>query len=80
MIQKELNDMRHTDQKKYLETLKRYERKFTSDELNDYKMFLTRHKDDEDLDNISFAKLKDLYIKYYVNREKIDINDFFKKK
>jgi hypothetical protein len=72
--------MRHTDQKKYLETLQRYERKFTSDELKDYKMFLKRHKDDEDLDNISFAKLKDLYNKYYINREKIDINDFFKKK
>jgi hypothetical protein len=72
--------MRYSDQKKYLEVLKRYEKKFTSDELKDYRMFLKRHKDDEDLDNISFTKLKDLYTKYYVNREKIDINEFFKKK
>jgi len=72
--------MRSTDQKKYFEVLKRYERKFTADELKDYKMFFKKHKDDEDLDNISFKKLKDLYEKYYINREKIDINDFFKKK
>lgn len=72
--------MRYTDQKKYIETLKRYERKFSSDELKDFKMFAKRHKDDEDLDNNSFQKLKDLYTKYYVNREKIDLNDLFKKK
>lgn len=72
--------MRSTDQRKYFEALKRYERKFSNDELKDYKMFLKRHKDEEDLDNISFNKLKDLYTKYYVNREKIDINDIFKKK
>lgn len=72
--------MRSTEQKKYFEALKRYERKFTSEELKVYKMYFKRHKDDEDLDNLSFQKLKDLYIKYYVNREKIDINYLFKKK
>lgn len=72
--------MRSTDQKKYFEALKRYEGKFTSEELKNYKMFFKRHRDDEDLDNLSFQKLKDLYTKYYVNREKIDINDLFKKK
>lgn len=72
--------MRYTDQKKYFEALKRYERKFSPNEANEYKMFFKRHKDDEELDNVSFNKLKDLYTKYYVNREKIDINDFFKKK
>ena len=72
--------MRSTDQRKYFEALKRYERKFNSSELKDYKMFFKRHKDDEDLDNIAYNKLKDLYIKYYVNREKKDINDIFKKK
>jgi len=72
--------MRSADQKKYFEVLKRFERKFTPAELKDYKMFFKRHKDDEDLDNISFKKLNDIYVKYYVNREKIDINDIFKKK
>ncbi|MBK7981359.1 MAG: hypothetical protein IPK06_15395 [Ignavibacteriae bacterium] len=71
--------MRNSDQKKYIETLLRYEKKFNQDELKDFKMFVKRNKDDEDLDNISFQKLKNLYTKYYVNREKIDINDFFKK-
>lgn len=72
--------MRYNDQKKYFEALRRYERKFSSYEMKDYKMFLKRHKDDEDLDNISFEKLKDLYTKYYVNRDKIDLNELFKKK
>ena len=72
--------MRSSDQKKYFEALKRYERKFTSEELKNYKLFFKRHKDDEDLDNLSFQKLKDLYVKYYINREKIDINELFKKK
>ena len=71
--------MRYTDQKKYFEALRRYENKFTGDEMNSYKMMFKRHKDDEDLDNHSFQKLKDLYTKYYVNREKVDINKFFKK-
>ena len=52
---------------------------FTSIEEKEYRMFIKRHKDDEELDNVSFGKLKNLYTKYYVNREKIDINDFFKK-
>ena len=72
--------MRSTDQKKYIETLLRYEKKFSQEELKDFKMFVKRNKDDEDLDKISFSKLKDLYTKYYLNREKIDINEFFKKK
>ncbi|MFZ1291578.1 MAG: hypothetical protein WAR79_15890 [Melioribacteraceae bacterium] len=72
--------MRSTDQKKYIETLLRYEKKFSQEELKDFKMFVKRNKDNEDLDKISFSKLKDLYTKYYLNREKIDINEFFKKK
>jgi len=71
--------MRYRDQKKYFEALSRFERKFSAEELKIYKMFLKRHKDDEDLDNKSFEKLKELYTKYYVNREKIDLNEFFKK-
>ena len=72
--------MRGSDQKKYIEILTRYEKKFTQDELKQFKMFVKRHKDDEDLDNISFSKLKYLYTKYYVNREKIDFDQLFKKK
>ncbi len=66
-------------QKKYFEQLKRYERKFTSEEKKDYTMMLKRHKDDEDLDSVSFGKLKKLYEKYYINRPRKDFIDPFKK-
>ncbi len=71
--------MSRRDQKKYFEVLKRYERKFDSKESEMYKMFLKRHKDDEDLDKLSMDKLKDLYEKYYVNRERKNFDDVFKK-
>ncbi len=71
--------MRSSDQKKYFEALRRYERKFTSEELKSYKMMLKRHKDDEDLDNVTFKKLESLYIKYFKNREKPSLDDLFKK-
>jgi hypothetical protein len=44
-----------------------------------FTMFIKRHKDDEDLDNISFGKLKDLYTKYHTNREKKNFDHLFKK-
>lgn len=67
------------DQKKYFEILRKYERKFEPREADDYKMLLIRHKDDEDLDKQSLERLKELYQKYYVNREKKNYDDFFKK-
>jgi hypothetical protein len=71
--------MRSTDQKKYLATLKRYEKKMDRDEREMYSMLVKRHKDDEDLDNISFGKLKDLFTKYYTNRDKKNFDHLFKK-
>lgn len=67
------------EQKKYFEALQRYEKKFSEKESYDYKMFLKRHKDDEDLDKLSLEKLKALYEKYYVNRERRNIDIYFKK-
>lgn len=69
----------HRDQVKYFEILRRYEKKFTPKELEDYKMLLLRHKDDEDLDKQSLERLKLLYEKYYVNREKKNYDYIFKK-
>ncbi len=66
-------------QKKYLDTLKRYERKFDKSELYIYKMFVKRNKDEEDLDKLSLQKLENLYKKYHLNREKKDYDDLFKK-
>lgn len=72
--------MSYRDQKKYFEKLKRYERHFEPKEKQDYKMLLKRRKDDEDLDRLSLERLKVLYEKYYVQREKRSFDDIFKKK
>ncbi len=71
--------MSYRDQKKYFETLKRYERKFDSKEKQSYDMLLKRHKDDEDLDKASMEFLKELIEKYHANRPKPNIDDLFKK-
>jgi len=71
--------MSFRDQKKYIETLKRYEKKMDKKELAEYKMFVKRHKDDEDFDTMSLKKLTDLYQKYYLNREKKNFDHIFKK-
>jgi hypothetical protein len=70
--------MAHRDQKKYIENLKRYENKMSESERYDYKMFVKRHKDDEDLDKRSMEKLRDMYEKYHVNRERKNFDHFFK--
>lgn len=69
--------MRYKEQQKYFDVLKRYEKKFEHAELEDYKMLLKRHKDDEDLDKLSFQRLQNLYEKYYVNRGKKNFDQFF---
>jgi hypothetical protein len=69
--------MSSREQKDYFAILKRYERKFDKGELEDYKMLVKRHKDDEDLDKLSMQRLKNLYEKYHVNREKKNYDQFF---
>lgn len=71
--------MSSREQKNFFEILKRYERKFESKELEDYKMLLKRHKDDEDLDKLSMQRLKALHEKYHMNREKKKFDQFFTK-
>jgi hypothetical protein len=68
----------YREQQKLLDNLKKHERNFTRQELDDYKMFLKRQKDDEDFDSISMKRLKELYNKYHkpVDRSKYDA--FFK--
>ena len=70
--------MSSREQRDYFSILKRYERQFESNEINDYKMLVKRHKDDEDLDKLSMARLKKLFEKYHVNREKKNYDPFFK--
>lgn len=67
------------EQKKYLEILSRYERKFDEAEKYDYKMFLKRHKDEEELDKLSLERLQNIFEKYHVNREKKNLDQLFYK-
>lgn len=71
--------MSSREQKDYFAILKRYEHNFNDRELNDYKMLSKRNKDDEDLDKLSMQRLKNLYEKYHLNREKKNYDQFFNK-
>lgn len=71
--------MSQREQKKFFETLKRYERKFEQKELDDYRMLLKRHKDDEDLDKLSMERLQKLLEKYHLSREKKNYDHLFSK-
>lgn len=67
------------EQKKYFEILSRYERKFDDKEKYDYKMFLKRHKDEEELDKLSLERLQNIFEKYHLNREKKNLDQLFNK-
>ena len=71
--------MSYREQRKYMETLKKYERNFTRDEMEEYKMFIKRQKDDEDFDSISMKRLKELHDKYYKPADLSKYDSFFKK-
>lgn len=70
--------MAYRDQQKYLDFLKKFENKMDKMELEDYKMFIKRQKDDEDFDTVSMSRLKKLYDKYYKPVDKSKYEHFFK--
>jgi hypothetical protein len=72
--------MSFRDQKKYIEALRKYEKKFDRREADDYKMFVKMNKDDEDFDSISLRRLKELYDKYNTPVDRSKYDAFFKKK
>ena len=72
--------MSFRDQQKYIDTLKRFERNMTPKEAEEFKMFLKRHKDEEEFDSVSFRRLKEIYDKYNVPVDKSKYDSFFKKK
>jgi hypothetical protein len=51
----------------------------TPKDKDEFKMFLKREKDEEEFDTVSMGKLKSLYEKYYLNREKKNFDHIFKK-
>jgi len=69
----------HRDQRKYLEALKKFERNFSQQELDDYKMFVKREKDEEELDSVAMKRLKDLFDKYHKTVDISKYDKFFKK-
>jgi hypothetical protein len=71
--------MAYRDQQKYLDFLKRFENKMDRNELEDYKKFVKRQKDDEDFDTVSMKKLKDLYDKFNTPVDKSKYDHLFKK-
>ena len=71
--------MSSREQRNFFDILKRYEKKFDSKELEDYKMLLQRHKDDEDLDKLSMQRLAKLHEKYHLNRERKNYDQYFSK-
>ena len=71
--------MAYRDQQKYLDYLKRFEAKMDRVELEDYKKFVKRQKDDEDFDTVSMKRLKDIYDKFYVSVDISKYDHLFKK-
>lgn len=72
-------NMSYREQKKLLEELKKYERNMSAPDLEAYKMFIKRDKDDEDFDTVSMKKLKVLVDKYHIPVDKSKYDSFFKK-
>jgi hypothetical protein len=71
--------MAFREQREMIEILRDFEHKMSRDELEDFQMYLKRHKDDEELDSLSMKRLSALYEKYYVNRPRKPFIDPFKK-
>ena len=68
----------YREQQKLLDNLKKYERSFTRQELDDFKMFLKRQKDDEDFDSVSLKRLRELHSKYHKPVDSSKYDAFFK--
>lgn len=71
--------MSFRDQAKYLDFLKKFERKFDRKEADEFKMFLKMHKDEEEFDSVTMKRLKALYDKYNTPTDRSKYDAFFKK-
>jgi hypothetical protein len=71
--------MSFRDQKKYLEAIKRFESKFDRKELDEYKIFLKRDKDEEEFDTVAMKRLKEIHDKYFVAPDRSKLDALFKK-
>ncbi|CAG0940497.1 hypothetical protein BROC_01051 [Candidatus Brocadiaceae bacterium] len=71
--------MAFREQAKILDELKRQEFRMAPKDLEAYKMFVKRQKDDEDFDSVSMRKLTELYEKYRPKKNFSDFDKYFKK-
>jgi len=71
--------MSYRDQAKYLDILKKFERKFDRKEAEDFKMFLKMQKDEEEFDSVTMKTLKSLYDKFNVPVDRSKFDALFKK-
>jgi hypothetical protein len=69
----------YREQKKYLEALKKYERSFTRQESDEFKLFVKRDKDDDEFDTVTMKRLKELHDKYHKPVDTSKYDRFFKK-
>ncbi len=63
--------MTHVEQKNCIGELREFERSMSRSEQEDFRMFVQRDKDDEDLDELAKKRLLELYTKFVVNRQRI---------
>ncbi len=71
--------MSYRDQAKYLDFLRKFERKLDRKEAEDFKMFIKMQKDEEEFDSVTMKKLKSLYDKYNVPVDRSKFDALFKK-
>ncbi len=71
--------MSFSRQKELLEDLRDFRQKFSRDETYLFEMAVKRHKDDEELDEITLGKLEEMHAKHVHRKPRIDPNSFFKK-
>lgn len=61
---------RYVEQDKMIRELQQISYRLKGRDKYDFEMFLKRHKDDEELDSLSMKRLREIYEKYVVKKEK----------
>jgi hypothetical protein len=71
--------MTSVEQRKMVQRLKQKMTKMSSDERKIFEMMVKRDRDDEELDSLTMAKLKQLDAKYFPKNSKQALEDKWKK-
>jgi hypothetical protein len=71
--------MTSVEQRKMVQRLKQMMAKMTSDERHAFEMMSKRDRDDEELDALTMAKLKQLHDKFFPKHSKQALEDIWKK-